>query len=674
MSTEPIIPDFYYHSDFVEPAIENAGVYPGWSSFGTPERYTSAVPCALSFDATLAPKSFPVIWDTGASAGVTYDEADFVGPIKKSPHTRVLKGLAKGLEIKGEGILAWKLKGQDGQYVAYPAKGYLVPASDRKLLSPQCLYQQVDPEALASESKTGITLQSNGCFVDMPWDTQTNFPMAEVVVDQQPYAAEALTSCVLSELNQNLTHGQKELLRWHYRFGHLSYNNIQKLLRTGALGHTNIIQSAARSQHPTCASCMYGKARRRPTKAPQTPTKSTPSVKAEDLFPGREVSMDHFTVSQKGRLFESRGRTPEDQMYSGGCIFYDHASEYIVVQFQVNFTASQTILAKQQFEKLMFDLGVVVQGYHTDNGVFTARDYIKVIEDAGQTMSFSGVGAHHQNPAERAIGTVFSIARTMMLHAAIRWPEMADPSLWPMAIDYAVWLYNHMPKANGIAPIDLLSRTTVPRHGLKDAHVWGCPVYVLDPKLQDGKKIPKFNPRSRRGVFMGLSPKHSSTVPLVMKTETLAITPQFHVVFDDWFTSVVSVSEGETFDDRVWHELFSNSRYYFEFDDDDPVVLDQQWLTDNEIARQQFDQKDKLLRERQQGQQREQQKLPEQPSQPEEWQEQQERNENNNQQVRQHGQQIGDVDLPQQSQQQRLTPQTPQQTKLPLPQQPIPPT
>ena len=27
---------------------------------------------------------------------------------------------------------------------------------------------------------------------------------------------------------------------------------------------------------------------------------------------------------------------------------------------------------------------------------------------------------------------------------------------------------------------------------LECSHVWGCPVYVLDPKLQDGKKLPKW--------------------------------------------------------------------------------------------------------------------------------------------------------------------------------------
>ena len=39
---------------------------------------------------------------------------------------------------------------------------------------------------------------------------------------------------------------------------------------------------------------------------------------------------------------------------------------------------------------------------------------------------------------------------------------------------------------------------------------------------------------------MGLSPDHASTVPLVLNLDTGAITPQFHVVFDDWFTTVTT--------------------------------------------------------------------------------------------------------------------------------------
>jgi hypothetical protein len=45
---------------------------------------------------------------------------------------------------------------------------------------------------------------------------------------------------------------------------------------------------------------------------------------------------------------------------------------------------------------------------------------------------------------------------------------------------------------------------------------YGNVSYVLSPELQDGKKIPKWHPRSRRGMFVGYSPVHSSTVGQVL--------------------------------------------------------------------------------------------------------------------------------------------------------------
>ena len=37
---------------------------------------------------------------------------------------------------------------------------------------------------------------------------------------------------------------------------------------------------------------------------------------------------------------------------------------------------------------------------------------------------------------------------------------------------------------------------------------------------------------------MGHSPKHASTVPLVLNPVMDAITTAFHVIFDDWFATV----------------------------------------------------------------------------------------------------------------------------------------
>ena len=69
---------------------------------------------------------------------------------------------------------------------------------------------------------------------------------------------------------------------------------------------------------------------------------------------------------------------------------------------------------------------------------------------------------------------------------------------------------------------------------------------------------------------MGLSKKHASTVPLVLNPETGYITPQYHVVFDDWFATVATnVDALPDFNSTRWARLFGDSRYQFPFDEDD---------------------------------------------------------------------------------------------------------
>jgi hypothetical protein len=44
------------------------------------------------------------------------------------------------------------------------------------------------------------------------------------------------------------------------------------------------------------------------------------------------------------------------------------------------------------------------------------------------------------------------------------------------------------------------------------SHVWGCTVYVLEAKLQNDQKLPKWNRRACLGQFVGFSDEHSSLV------------------------------------------------------------------------------------------------------------------------------------------------------------------
>jgi len=93
---------------------------------------------------------------------------------------------------------------------------------------------------------------------------------------------------------------------------------------------------------------------------------------------------------------------------------------------------------------------------------------------------------------------------------------------------------NHLP------PIEINSQKRAPNHyHLNWLHVWQCPIYVLEPKLQDAHKLPKRSPRSHGVMYPGLLTNHLSTVSRVLNLNTGHISPQYHLVCDD--TSIASL-------------------------------------------------------------------------------------------------------------------------------------
>ena len=154
----------------------------------------------------------------------------------------------------------------------------------------------------------------------------------------------------------------------------------------------------------------------------------------------------------------------------------------------------------------------------------------------------------------------------MLLHQALHWPDRTQLDMWPFALEHAVYLWNHLPKKDSLlAPVELFSGATFDNFDhIQKARVWGCPVYVLDPKLQDGNKIPKWEPRSRRGMFVGMSQAHSSSVGRIMNLRTGNVSPQYHVVYDDLFTTVPNgetggVIEGMPFNSESWRQILETS-------------------------------------------------------------------------------------------------------------------
>jgi hypothetical protein len=142
-----------------------------------------------------------------------------------------------------------------------------------------------------------------------------------------------------------------------------------------------------------------------------------------------------------------------------------------------------------------------------------------------------------------------------MLHAAHSWPEFANIYLWPQAVNYEIWIFNNLPSINfGLSPNKAWLQIRCPTENLNRAHTLGCLVYMLDPRLQDSHKIPKWEPPCL-GMFVGFSTMHSSLVLLVLKIHTGKILPQYHVIFDDTFQTVPLLPTRETMQQQ-WRRLF----------------------------------------------------------------------------------------------------------------------
>ena len=107
------------------------------------------------------------------------------------------------------------------------------------------------------------------------------------------------------------------------------------------------------------------------------------------------------------------------------------------------------------------------------------------------------------------------MAQTFMVHASLHWTDKGsdDISLLSFAVKHSAWIYNRVPNVrSGLTPLELITREQSDYKDILRSHVWGCPVFVLEAKLQNDQKLPKWNQRARMGQFVGFSEEHSSLV------------------------------------------------------------------------------------------------------------------------------------------------------------------
>ena len=224
--------------------------------------------------------------------------------------------------------------------------------------------------------------------------------------------------------------------------------------------------------------------------------------------PGEVVSVDQMISATPGLIAQMSGFLTKDR-YTCATVFVDHFSNAGYVHLQRSTAVEHTLEAKRAFEHYARQSGVTIKHYHADNGTFAAKGWVQACADQRQGLSFAATNAHHQNgKAEVRIRHLQEMARSMLLHANKRWPEVISAHLWPYAIRMAnesinstPWLSDEHKRTPNQKFFDT-EATENPKHWFH----FGCPVYVLDDALQQGHRRPrggKWAERARVGCYLG---------------------------------------------------------------------------------------------------------------------------------------------------------------------------
>jgi hypothetical protein len=545
----------------------------------TPEIYVSS-----------SDDELPIVIDTGASGSITPVASDFVGGVINKADLQSLKQVNGSTPVCGQGPVDWPVEDVNGVCRTITTDCYYVPDARIRLFSPQVYIgnnktanMQIDLHGIAFTLKCGSTLH-------FPFNKGNNLPFMLTERSLQSRKRSHLTSSVsvlsreggsynslidrsvFNRDNFNLNPSQQELLKWHCRWCHCDFNRVRMVLarprqpKDSSKTGEKVLQIVTPSETGTstcetffCTACLYAKQKRKTADSSvEIKIKELEgALTKNDMLPGDAVSCDQYMSPSKGRLIHTKGQESSANQYVGGTIFIDHATNYVFNNHQVNLTAESTVESKHKCESKFDEFGIQIKQFAADNHPFRSKAW--TVDCAVQQQlptKYSGVGAHHQILAERQIQTTFNWSRSNLLHFVLHWPQMAKnrDNLWPFAVDYAVYMHNHLPiRDMRVSPMEKFTGTIFDNYNhLTRAHVFGCPVYVLDPRLQDAKKIPKWSMRSRRGIYLGVSKHHSSTVHLVLNPETGIISPQYHCIFDDSFSTIWS--DGQ-FDPIVWQSL-----------------------------------------------------------------------------------------------------------------------
>ena len=131
-----------------------------------------------------------------------------------------------------------------------------------------------------------------------------------------------------------------ELLRWHYRLGHLPLDLVKQLAQTGQLSKRLLT-----CKKPFCAACQYGKMTKKPWRVKGDNKHATKTA----TQPGQILSVDQLESTSPGLIAQLKRKLTQ-QRYKYATVFVDQFSGYTFVFLQRRLTSKETVQVKHAFE------------------------------------------------------------------------------------------------------------------------------------------------------------------------------------------------------------------------------------------------------------------------------------------------------------------------------------
>ena len=149
--------------------------------------------------------------------------------------------------------------------------------------------------------------------------------MTEFLTEEEPRQVNIVET---DEELLSATTSYAELLRWHYRLGHMSFHKLKAMAKIGILP-----RRLANVNIPKCASCYFGKMTRKPWRTKMQPRRILPCTR-----PGQCVSVDQMESSTTGFVAQLKGRLTT-RRYRVATIFVDHYSDLSYVYLHSSTTS-----------------------------------------------------------------------------------------------------------------------------------------------------------------------------------------------------------------------------------------------------------------------------------------------------------------------------------------------